>query len=144
MENRELTTKVFLEEQSIVDDCRLFYLDEKVYRAVFKSDQADFYRNILAGDTLHEAMELGLVRTKVCNTFSFKNASLILQHERIDFFLHPSEMTDTMYWNLAVTLVKICKSLAKSGLSLQDAHPWNMTYANGQVVFFDFSSIRKC
>lgn len=137
---REKVGEIEYEEQSVIDDSKIFYLNNKVLRAIFDNRKAVLYRKLLDEGLLNEAFNTGLVRTKISD-LSLENCPLIIEHDRIDFFLHPQEMTDLMFWEAAIAMTQLCKNLAKQNLILTDAHPWNVTFHKGKPVFFDFGSL---
>lgn len=142
MENNKLMTGIVFDEQSIVDTSRVFYAEGKVYRAIYDSNQALIYKNLVSSGILTEAFENGLVATKEA-TFTIPDCPLVLEHQCLNYFLHPAEMTNAMFWESAKTMIRIGKTLAIHGFILTDAHPWNLTFDKGKPVFFDFSSIAK-
>jgi hypothetical protein len=138
------TGNIVFEEQCVIDESKVFYTQNKVFRAIYHPKRAILYRQILNEGILNDCFENGLIRTKISEDVSLDGCDLILEHEKIHFFLHPAEMTNLMFWNAALSFVKISKKLAKHKLVLKDAHPWNLTFHNGKPVFFDFASIEEC
>jgi hypothetical protein len=136
-----ITDKILFEEQCVIDEAKVFYFQNRVLRAIYNNEQAKLYRKILSDGSLQSAFQIGLVKTKIADDLILDNCSLIIEHEKIDFFLHPVEMTNLMFWNCALSFIKISKELSKHNLVLKDAHPWNLTYHKGKPVFFDFSSV---
>ena len=136
-----ITDKILFEEQCVIDEAKIFYFEGRVLRAIYNDEQAELYRKILTDGTLNAAFESGLVKTKIADDIIIDGCSLVVEHEQIDFFLHPVEMTSQMFYNCALTFVRIAKNLAAHKLILKDAHPWNLTYHKGKPVFFDFASI---
>jgi hypothetical protein len=136
-----ITNKVLFEEQSIVDEAKVFYFEDRVLRAIYNDEQAKLYKRILNDGTLTAAFDAGLVKTKIAEDVIIDNCSLIIEHEKVDFFIDPSEMTNKMFWKAANTFVIINNKLATNNLILKDSHPWNITFHKGKPVFFDFSSV---
>jgi hypothetical protein len=136
-----LTNKVLFEEQCVVDEAKVFYHENRVLRAIYNTKQAQLYQKLFQEMNFEPLYEAGLVRSKIATDIELDNCDLILEHEKVDFFLDPSEMTDTMFWNAALCFVRINKTLAQNHLILKDAHPWNITFFKGKPIFFDFSSI---
>lgn len=138
------TSVIEFEAQCVIDDSKVFYANNKVYRAIYNPEKAKLYAEIIRSDYFQQLIELGLIETKISCEFNIENCFLILEHKKINFFLHPAEMTDQMFWTAALMLIQLSKELAKHGLVLHDAHPWNITFDSEKAVFFDFGSIKKC
>lgn len=138
---KNITKDIRFEEQCIVDIAKIFYYEGRILRAIYDDQQAQLYKKILSEGTLEKAFDEGLVKTWIADDIEIDNCNLIVEHERIDFFLHPAEMTNEMFWKCAMAYLKICIVLNKNHLGLKDAHPWNITFHFGKPVFFDFSSL---
>ena len=140
---KNITSQILFEEQCIVDEAKVFYFEGRVLRAIYNEEQAILFKKILNDGTLKTAFDTGLVKTKIADDICINNCRLIIEHEKIEFFLHPVEMTDKMFYESALTFINIAKDLSRFNLILKDAHPWNLTYHKGKPVFFDFSSITE-
>lgn len=136
-----ITSQVVFEEQCVIDEAKVFYYENRILRAIYNKREADLYRKILSDGSLDEAFETGLVKTWIADDIVIDECSLVLEHEKIDFFIHPVEMTNSMYWTSCSMFVKILISIGKKGLLMKDAHPWNLSWHKGRPVYFDFSSI---
>lgn len=132
---------IVFEKQCVIDQAKVFYMEDKVYRAVYNPTQAKLYERLFNEIDFEPLFEAGLVRTKINKELTIPNCHLILEHEKIDFFIDPSEMTNSMFWDAAKSYIQLNKLLAEYNLILKDSHPWNITFHKGKPVFFDFSSI---
>ena len=129
---------------SIVDECgKVFFYDGRVFRAVFSPADAKHFTDILSTNWINELFEEGLVRTWICRDFKIPGVSLILEHQRFSYFLHPSEYTSSMFWDAAKKIVRINNKLSQHGYGLKDGHSWNIMYFKGQPYYIDFGSIVK-
>ena len=137
------TEDITLEQQCIVDEAKVFYHEGKVYRAIYDPVQVKLYLKLFNEIGIQQFIQDGLVESSINSEIKLKGCELVIEHEKIDFILHPAEMTDTMFWEAALSFIKLSKRLAEHGLMLKDAHPWNMSFHQGKPVFFDFSSIAR-
>lgn len=129
------------EPQCVVDSGKVFYQNNSVYRAIKNPVDSEFYKDLIKSNKLNEIMKSGLlVRTELTD-LKVPGYNLVLKHEKIQYFLHPAEMTDLMFWQCAKSFIALCKELNKYELTIKDSHPWNMTFHLGKPIFFDFTSI---
>lgn len=129
---------------SLVDPIgRVFYLGDRVLRAVFDRDAAGRFTDILGSSWSGELFEKGLVKTWVCNDVEIDSVPLILEHQRFPYEIHPAEQTDVMFWLAAKRVVGLGKTLSKYGYTLKDGHPWNVMFHKGEPYYIDFGSIIK-
>jgi hypothetical protein len=136
---RELTFAT----NSIVDPVgRVFLHGGRVFRAIAGEADASFYRRLLAEQWIGDAFEAGLVRTWIPKDVEIDGAALVLEHERIPFTVFPAEFTSEMLWHSAKTLADVATVLARHGVFIKDAHPWNVLFAKGKASYVDFGSIQ--
>lgn len=122
---------------------RVFFLEDRVLRAVFDRDAAKLLTGVLSSAFIEELFENGLVRTWLCDDIQIDSVPLILEHQRFPYEIHPAEQTDRMFWLAAKRVVGIYKILSKYGYGLKDGHPWNIMFHKGEPFFIDFGSIIK-
>jgi hypothetical protein len=126
---------------SIVDSAaRVFSHDGRVFRAVYAERAASAWRRLLDERWIGEAFDAGLVRTWVPDV-QLEGARLVLEHERIPFATYPAESTSRMHHDSATALVRLGQVLARHGMVLTDAHPWNVLFHRGAPRYVDFGSI---
>lgn len=120
---------------------RVIVEKDRVLRIISDLNSIDLYKKILNSPKIESLFLEGLVATKIFSEDKNENL-LILEHQKLNYILHPSEYTNEMFWDSAVMYIKLCKSLYKNfGVLTVDAHPWNITFDGSKPVFFDFSSI---
>lgn len=133
--------EIRFEPQCIVDFGKIFYMKDRVFRAIYDKSASELYKELLSNGLLEESFSKGLIRTWISTEVDLDGAYLVLEHEKIDFFIFSGEMTDKMFYDAAVTFINVLKSLRRLGLILKDAHPRNITFQKGKPVFYDFASI---
>ncbi len=135
---------VVFSKVSMVDDSgKLFFYEDRVFRAIYTDESAALCTYILNEPWIDDAFKAGLVKTWIPSDISLEGTKLILEHQYLPFSLHPSECTPHMHWLMAKTTVRLTKLLCSHGLLLKDAHPWNLLFHYGTPQFIDFGSIIK-
>lgn len=136
--------EISFSRSSIIDDAgKVFFHGGEVFRAIYSREHAELYRKILQEPWMAEVFDAGLVNTSVATDISLPTAYLILKHETIPFETHPAESTNYLHWLAAKAIVSVSLRLAKQGLLLKDAHPWNIMFQKGKATVVDFGSITK-
>lgn len=97
----------------------------------------DTYLRLRDSGRLDHLIDCGLIRT--WNTDS--EGSTTVSHDHIPFVSYPQEWTVEMLRQATLVILRLAVALADCGLSLQDPHPWNITFYNGRPIYYDFSSI---
>ncbi len=113
--------------------------DRHVYRAVAESSFEIFVRLRESGE-LEKLQEMGLVESFQA-PFDREGFRAVLQHRRVPFVSYPNEWTLGMLRDAGLLLCGLTRKLTDLGLTLQDGHPWNVTFEGSQPVFLDWGSI---
>ncbi|MGR0480690.1 MAG: hypothetical protein ACTFAL_04605 [Candidatus Electronema sp. V4] len=145
MKIRELAENdINFSERSIVDPAgKVFFYQDRVFRAIYNQEYVDFYTDLLEKEWLTSLFDKGLVRTWICEDIKIPNIPLIIEHEKIQFVTVPSEWTSQMFWKAAKIMINLNLELSYHGFLLKDSHLWNILYHKGNPVFIDFGSITK-
>lgn len=118
---------------------RVFFQDEKVYRAI-KKENCEYCLNLLESDLFHELLEKGYVPNTRISDLHIENYELVLEHEKLlETFKH--EWTFTMLKDAAATILEINKICNKHGYELKDAHLSNVLFKGTNPVWVDIGSI---
>lgn len=134
---------VFSERSSFDPAGRVFFYQDRVFRAIYDQEYVCLYTDILKKEWLTSLFNKGLIRTWICEDIKISNIPLIIEHEKIQFVTVPIEWTSQMFWEAAKTMVNLNLELSYYGFLLKDSHPWNIFYHRGTPVFIDFGSIIK-
>lgn len=116
-----------------------FVLPDRVYRA-FRGGGAAFYRSLLQTDGLEDLIRAGLVRCREADV-KVEGFDLVVECERVPIVSYPMEWPTAMVQEAAATIARLGLALAARGLSLLDAHPWNVLFDGSRAVFIDLGSI---
>lgn len=120
------------------------YIGESaVYRPVVPA-HADNVMEILK--IIGEGVE-GIIETSVCDQDSVppeiktQATPLTLKHKKVAPISYPHEWCATMLQDAGVFHLDLSERLLQKGLTLKDAHPWNILFDQGRPVFVDFTSL---
>lgn len=116
--------------------------ESAVYRTVYAEHASDVegVLRLLAGEIQ------GVIDTSVCAEdevpAELKNqGALTLRHRKVPYVSYPHEWCATMLQDAALFHLTLSEDLMPRGLTLKDAHPWNILYDRGRPIFVDFTSI---
>lgn len=119
---------------------RLFLDQGRLYRGVPAASVAHCMRLFESGvvdELVHAHL---LVPTKV-SSLRVEGYSLVLEHERLPHVSYPYEWSVEMMRAAALHTLAVLDALAKHGLTLKDAHGWNVVFMGCRPMFVDFGSI---
>lgn len=88
----------------------------------------------------------GVIETSVCAAEDLpielkEQGALTLRHRKVAYVSYPHEWCATMLQDAAAFHLTLLEQLLAKGLTLKDAHPWNILFERGRPVFVDFTSI---
>lgn len=66
---------------------------------------------------------------------------VLLRHPRVRVISYPHEWCAEMLHEAALAHCRLLASIAKRGMALKDAHPWNVLFDGTRAVFIDIGSI---
>ena len=119
---------------------RLFWWKGELYRGIIR-EKSDFYHRFLKGGLAQRVMERGLLVETEETPFSLPEYPLILKHRLVPNVSYVYEWASLMIKDAALLWLDIAIELAKEGLALQDAHPWNILFDAYKPIYVDFGSI---
>lgn len=122
--------------------CSVYICDNAVYRLVDDKHTEDVEEVLRI---LGSGIE-GVIETTVCAEdalpVELKGQSVLtLQHRKVAHVSYPHEWCATMLQDAAVFHLALSERLLAKGLTLKDAHPWNILFDRGHPVFVDFTSL---
>jgi SAM-dependent methyltransferase len=88
----------------------------------------------------------GVIETSVCAEDTLPaelkgQGALTLRHRKVAYVSYPHEWCATMLQDATLFHLALFEQLLAKGLTLKDAHPWNILFDCGRPVFVDFTSI---
>jgi hypothetical protein len=134
--------QVSFNASSIVDqNGRLFEWQGQLFRAI-SSKYASFIRDLFLGGTIDQLVNRGfLIETKIA-PFVLDGYDLVLEHRRVPFVSYAYEWTPSMLKDAAILLLDLGIELVSRGITMQDAHPWNILFDGSRPVFVDAGSFK--
>ena len=119
---------------------RLFWWQGQLYRAL-ADVRAPLYRRLFAEGTVTKLVDKGLLVDTELTSLALDGSPLIIRHREIPFVSYPFEWSATMLRDAALAVIDMETELAQHGLTLQDAHPWNVLFDGPKPLNVDFGSI---
>jgi hypothetical protein len=139
-------TSAQLEPGSFRDpDSRVFYVGEKVYRAISGEGLAD-YEALVASGLLGDPR---IVRTervddaRDASSLLFNEVAGVLEHERIPFVSYPYEWTFSMLKDAALLQLDLLLAALDHGLILKDSTPYNVQFRGARAVLMDVGAFER-
>lgn len=118
---------------------RVFFHDEKVYRAVTK-DKVEYCIALLNSGLYKELREKEYIPETNIAQLQIANYDLVLEHERVTQ-TYRNEWTFSMLKDAALAILSINKICNKHGYELKDAHLTNVLFKGVKPVWVDLGSI---
>ena len=118
---------------------KVFWWNGVIFRAI-KKEYEKFYLDLLKNPKLHSLYKAGLVPAEKTG-FTLEGFPLVLKHERIPFLSFCMEWSSEMLKDAAVMMCNLSMYLHEIGLTIKDAHPWNVLFHEGRPLFVDWGSI---
>jgi hypothetical protein len=119
---------------------RVFHWDGGLYRGVSAS-RADLYRKLFDDGTVARLVERKLLVPTERTPLQVDGFDLVLKHRAVPVVSYAYEWTATMLRDAALLVIDLEIELAARGLTLQDAHPWNVLFDGPTPCWVDFGSI---
>jgi SAM-dependent methyltransferase len=118
---------------------RLFRWEGRLYRAI-SAERASLYRRLFDEGIVPRLVNKGLIETEL-TSLQINGYEMVLSHRELPFVSYPYEWCAAMLKDAAIMVIDIEIELAQYGLTLQDAHPWNVLFDGFKPFYVDFGSI---
>jgi SAM-dependent methyltransferase len=119
---------------------RLFWWKGQLYRAI-SAERAPLYRRLFDEGIVQRLVNKGLLIETEITSLQIDGYEMVLRHRELPFVSYPYEWCAAMLKDAAITIIDIEIELAQHGLTLQDAHPWNVLFDGPKPIYVDFGSI---
>jgi len=119
---------------------RAFWWRGQLYRAI-NGERASLYRQLFDKGIVQHLVNKGLLIETELTSLQIDDYEMVLQHRELPFVSYPYEWCAAMLKDAAITIVNLEMELAQHGLTLQDAHPWNVLFDGPKPLYVDFGSI---
>ena len=125
------------------DDCgRLFRWKGQLYRAI-SSKRAEFFEGLIHDGFLQQLVERKLLIDTVPTDLKIDGYAIVVGHRSISYASYPQEWSATMLRDASVATIDLAIALARRGLTLSDAHPWNILFDSYTPLWVDLTSIMR-
>ena len=133
--------EVSFHPHSFADDAgRLFRWNGRFWRGINPS-RASFFDGLFRGRVIQELVEAGLLIESNPTNFVLAGYPRVVSHRSVSFISYPNEWCADMLKDAARTILSLAIELTRRGLTLRDAHPWNVLFDWTRPVFVDLTSI---
>jgi hypothetical protein len=133
--------EVIFHPHSFADDAgRLFQWNGQLFRGISYAHTA-FFGRLFREQIVHGLIERGLLIETEETDLSVDGYEMVVSHRRIPFVSYPNEWCAAMLRDAAVTIIDLAIELTQQGLTLKDAHPWNVLFDSSRPVYVDLTSI---
>lgn len=119
---------------------RVFFAGGKLYRGV-AAENAAFCARLLDTGVVADLVKKQLLVPTVRSPLKADGFALVLEHARIPYVSYPFEWPGEMLRAAALHTLDLLEDLAGRGLTLKDAHGWNVLFEGCRPVFVDFGSM---
>jgi hypothetical protein len=110
------------------------------YRA-FRGSDAELFDRLLQAPWLDELFNAGLIRFRR-SAVAVEGHDLVVEIDLVPVVSFPQEWPTVMLRDAGVMVARLGSVLAEHGLSLHDAHPWNVLFEGPRPVWIDLGSLR--
>jgi SAM-dependent methyltransferase len=118
---------------------RVFWWQGDLYRAIDPARE-DFYRRLISEGVIERLVQERLVVDTTPAEITL-DGKLVLRHRSLPFVSHPFEWSPEMLRDAALATIALQRTLARDGVSLQDAHPLNIVFDGSRPLFVDLGSL---
>lgn len=121
-------------------DGRLFRWNGQLYRGI-SSERTPFFLELFRNGVIQRLVDQGLLIETEPTPLKLDGYEMVVRHRFVPFASYPEEWCPAMLKDAAITIIELLTELAKDGLTLKDAHPWNVLFDSYKPVYVDLSSI---
>lgn len=126
---------------SLVDPSgRLFRWNGGLYRAI-SPKIAPVYERLFETGTIAQLISDKLLIETERTQMRMDGCAMVLRHRVLPFVSYPYEWSAGMLKAAALKTLDLEIEISKHGMTLQDAHPWNVLFEGTEPWFVDFGSI---
>lgn len=118
----------------------MFSWEGGLYRAI-SGERAPFYKHLLSECILCDLMRRHLLVDTEIADLELEGYALVLEHRTVPFVSHCYEWCGEMLKTAALSVLQLERELLKYGLTLQDAHPYNVLFDGPTPVWVDLGSL---
>lgn len=119
---------------------RLFTAGDGLYRGV-PAASVEFCTRLFESGAVGALVEKQLLVPTRRAALTAEGYAAVLEHQRVPYVSYPYEWSAEMLRAAALHILAVLEELSTRGLTLKDAHSWNVLFEGTRPVFVDFGSI---
>ncbi len=119
---------------------RLFWWRGGLYRGI-SEEAAPLYWRLFSDGVVRRLVSQGLLIDTEVTPYRIGAFPLVLRHRTVPYVSYAYEWCAQMLRDAAAVVLDLQRELADRGLTLQDAHVWNVVFDGCKPVWVDFGSI---
>jgi hypothetical protein len=120
----------------------LFKYEGRIFRAINNSVKNDVLYLFESG-AVEELNNLNLIAKSTISDFLLEGYDLILEHEKIDVVIFPTEWSFEMLKDAALLVIQVNKILKKYNFETRDSHGYNILFHYSHAKYVDFGSFGR-
>jgi len=120
----------------------VFKYDNRILRAINNSAKNDVLYLFESG-AVEELNNLILIPQTTISDFVLEGYDLVLEHEKIDVVVFPTEWSFAMLKDAALLVIQVNNVLKKYNFETCDSHGYNILFHHSQAKYVDFGSFVK-
>ena len=120
----------------------IFFDDEHVYRAI-KDEFIEHAKEMLENGFLNELISKKLFPKTWITEKKIEGFSLVLEHQKIEYWNYPYEWSFDMLKDAALTVLEVNKIANKYGYEIKDGHVDNVVFNMNNPTYIDLGSFIK-
>jgi SAM-dependent methyltransferase len=117
----------------------LFEYEGRILRA-FRGREVAVIRRLLNADWLPDLIAAGFIPFREADLM-VEGFDLVVEADRVPVVTYPPEWPTVMLAEAGKTIARVGGVLARHGLGLKDAHPWNVLFDGTSPLFVDLGSV---
>lgn len=137
----KLSDLVFSTKSMMDDFGRVFFMDNRVFRAI-QNDKKEYCLELIKSKLFTELQEKELIPKTSITEYSIDGYDLILEHERLTETLQ-HEWSFNMLKSAAEMVLQVNEICSGYGYELKDAHSLNILFKGTKPLWVDIGSIAK-
>ncbi|MBK9097589.1 MAG: hypothetical protein IPM14_05550 [bacterium] len=120
----------------------LFNYDNRIFRAI-NNEEKDGVLYLFNSGAIDELNRANLIPHTKISEVQLEGFDLVLEHEKIDVVIYPTEWSFNMLKDAALLVIEINKILSKYNFETRDTHGYNVMFHHSKPKYVDIGSFGK-
>jgi hypothetical protein len=140
--NRLKVSDMSTVELSIDQVGKILFYENRIFRAI-NDDYVDQVKNMFECGLIDEITTKKLFPKSWISDIAIEGYSLVIEHEKIDYWNYPYEWSFDMLKDAALLILQVNKIANKYGYQLMDSHSSNVVFNMNKPQYTDLGSFGK-